>query len=273
MATLFNQGTVFYTPENGETASLVSNTTATNYDLSYALSIRSGASLQTYLTGDTIRRVIEVNNTGSGTLTDVVVTSDLAGGALAFEADSVSAFLDNGETLVPVLAAVTLGENTVSFAFEEPLAGGERILLVYHVVVTEIAGAEIVATDTVTAFEGGTERAEISAEDSVTLTRAVLEISKSAPEFADVGETILYVFTLTNHSEASVNIDALSDKLPANFTFTALTMKVNGAPVALVENVDFVIGEDGTLKITPSFPVSIPALGVAIVEITGVVTA
>ena len=271
MPTLYNRGTLFYTPFCGEQQTATSNTTSTTVDVSYNLTISHGASPVTFSDGDTIAYSVVLDNRGSGRFVDAVVTADLANGALDYVSGSAEAFLYNGSDVVAF--PVTVEEGSVIFRFTDPIPGGSIVFLTYRATVTDAAGDTVVSTATVTAREGDGNGDIVTDSDTATITRAALTIVKSAPETAEVGETISFRFTVTNSSSVPVSIDALNDRLPDGFGFTALTLSVNGTDVPLEAGVDYEIAATGELRVDPVNPVTIAAGGTAVFTITGVVTA
>ena len=55
MPTIYNQGTLTFTPEGGTQTSVSSNITGTELTVTYALNVSHAAYPQTYTEGDTIR--------------------------------------------------------------------------------------------------------------------------------------------------------------------------------------------------------------------------
>ncbi len=211
MAILQNQGTVVYTPAGGARTTVISNTTNTEVEISYSLSVSHAAYPVTYTAGAEILYTTLLRNTGSGTYFLPEIVSDLGGGKLNYVTDS---------------------------------------------------GHEGSATGTVD-----------TATDSATITETPLTVVKSAPESAEVGETISYRFTLTNNSAGTIVFDNLSDQLPANFSFTGVTLTVAGTAVALTEGTDYTVSTGNLFTLSPVIPPSIPEGGTAILTLTGVVTA
>lgn len=271
MPTLYNRGTLFYTPLSGEQQTATSNTTSTTVDVSYSLNISHGASPETFANGDVITYSVVLDNSGSGSFVDAVVTVDLAGDVLDYLSGSAEAFLYNGEDVVAF--PVTVEEGSVIFRFPQSIPGGSIVLLTYRAAVTDAAGDTVVSTATVTAREGDESGNVISDSDTATITRSALSIVKSAPEAAAVGDTISFLFTVSNTSSVPVSIDALNDRLPDNFNFTSLALAVNGVNVPLTAGVDYEIVATGELRVDPESEVTIPAGGTAVFTITGVVTA
>ena len=281
MATLFNQGTLRYTPVGGTQGLIVSNITGTEVEVGYGLEISHAASPATFAEGDTIVYTVVLRNTGSGTLTDLVVRADLADGALDYVEGSAVAFLSvNGDTTAYPVAVAPDGDGVI-FSFAEPLPGGAEAVLVYRATVNGTAAfarracphdcEPIVSCVEATAHEGGAQGQEISDRACTTITCAPLTVVKSAPADAEVGETISFVFTVTNNTASPIVLDALTDQLPEQFSFTALALEVDGAEVPLVATDYQLI--DGLLTVDPAALITLPAGAVAVYTITGVVTA
>ena len=186
MATIFNRGTLTFTPAGGSQTSVVSNTTGTELDVTYGLEVSHGVSPETYIAGDTLRYTVIFRNTGSGTLVSPIVTVDLAGGALSYVEGSAVAFLYAGGDVTEY--PVTVSENgDLTFAFADSLPAGAEAILVYEATVGQTGTAAVVgdcaviSTATVTANEGSAEGPEISADDSATVTCVPITLTKSAP--------------------------------------------------------------------------------------------
>lgn len=273
MATLQNQGTVVFTPAGGERTTVVSNTTNTEVEISYSLSVSHAAYPVTYTAGAEILYTTLLRNTGSGAYYLPEIVSDLGAGKLRYVTDSAVAYLDNGTGLVPLSVTAEISGGTATFRFgDATLPGGTQILLLYRAVVTE-PGGDIVSVVTGTGHEGTVTGTVDSATDSATITEIPLTVVKSAPESAEVGETISYRFTLTNNSAEAVTFDNLSDQLPANFSFTGVTLTVAGTEVTLTEGTDYTVSTGNLFTLSPVTAPTIPAGGTAVLTLTGVVTA
>jgi uncharacterized repeat protein (TIGR01451 family) len=270
MVTLFNQGTLRFTPRCGAQTSIVSNTTSTELEVAYGLEVSHGASPETYTNGDTIVYTVVLRNTGSGSLILPTVTVDLGGGALDYVGGSATAFLyANGDvTAYPF----TVTEGSVIFNFSEPLPTGGIVFLVYSAAVNETAQDTIVSTATGSASEGVATGPVISDSDTATITRVPLTILKSAPASASVGDTISYQFTITNNTADSIALDQLTDQLPEQFSLTAVTFTVNGSTFPLSEGSDYTL-VNGLLTIDPAQSFILSAGETVIVTVTGVITA
>ncbi len=284
MATLYNQGTLRFTTRGGVQDSVTSNITGTVLDITYGLEVSHGASPSTYAEGDTIRYTVIMRNTGSGALILPTAVVDLADGALDYVEGSAVAFLyaDGDVTEYPFTVTQNGG---VTFFFSEPLPAGAAAFIVYEAVVDQDDVAaplgdgdrcdrcEIVSTVTVTANEGVATGPEISDSDTATITCAPITIVKSAPDSAEVGDTIRYVFTVTNNTGAPIALDSLVDQLPEQFSLTAVIFTVDGVETTLTEGSDYTVTDGGLLTVDPTPSYSLPAGETVLLTVVGVVTA
>ena len=272
MATLINQGTLLFTPESGTQQSLTSNITTTEVSVSYGLEVSHAATPTTFAVGDTIFYTILLRNTGTGTLYNPFAAVNATGGELSYVAGSATAFLyANGDvTAVPV----TVTENSpITFDLDTVIPAGGFVYIGYEAVVVSATDNEIVSTAQGGASEGSETGPTITDSDTATITRSLLTITKDAPETASVGDSILYRFTVTNSSGAPVSLDALTDQLPEEFSFTSATLTVNGVSVPLEAGVDYTVSDTGLFTLNPVAPITLPAGAVALLTVGGVVTA
>jgi len=272
MATLINQGTLRFTPTYGTQQSLVSNTTVTEVSISYALELTHAASPTTFSVGDTIVYTVLMRNTGTGTLYNPFVNIDVTGGELSLVPESAVAFLyANGSAdAVPVTATQA---SPITLVLDTVIPAGGFVYLTYSAVVTSAEGAEIVSVATGGANEGSPTGPTISDSDSAIITRVLLSVVKNAPDTAEVGDSISYQFVIENTSGAPVTLDSLTDELPEGFSFTTATLSVNGVEFPLVAGTDYSISAEGVFVLDPAAPVTLPAGGVAVLTLNGVVTA
>lgn len=284
MATLLNQGTLRFTPRGGTQTSVISNTTSTALEITYALEVSHGASPETYVVGDTIRYTVLLRNTGSGSLFLPAVNVDLADGALDYVEGSAVAFLyaDGNVTEYPFTVTQNGG---VTFSFAQPLTASNMAMIVYDTVVKQNSAAqsisvcrdaescEIVSTATATANEGTSTGPEISGSDTATITCKPVTVIKSAPDSVEVGDTIRYVFSITNNTSSLVALDSLADQLPEQFSLTAVTLTASGTETALIEGSDYTITDAGLLTVDPTPSYSLPAGETVLLTVVGVVTA
>ncbi|MBQ3063217.1 MAG: DUF11 domain-containing protein [Clostridia bacterium] len=272
MATLINQGTLFFTPDDGVQQSLMTNITETEVEVTYGLSVFHGVTPDTFAVGDTLSYTVVLQNTGSGTLYTPNVGITVTGGTLALVPDSVTAYLLTADDVTAVPVTVTVGE-PFGFVIDTAIPVGALVYLNYRATVTAATGDLLVSTAIGGANAGSPTGPILTDSDTAIARRQTLQITKSAPEEASVGDTIAYRFFITNSGEESVTIDGLTDRLPAGFSFTGAALVVGGVIVPLVAGVDYTVTDEGLFTLTPSTRITLPAGSSAQLTITGVVTA
>ncbi|MBQ9801911.1 MAG: DUF11 domain-containing protein [Clostridia bacterium] len=272
MATLINQGTLYFTPHCGSQQSLDSNITETEVRVCYGLEVIHAVTPATFAVGDTVFYTVLLRNTGTGTLYNPFVVVDFEGGELSLVPGSATAFLyANGDvTAVPVTATQA---SPITFTLDTTIPAGGFVYLNYSAVVESATDDEIVSTARGGANQGSEDGPTISDSDTATITREMLTIVKSAPDTANVGDTIVYRFVITNSSAAPITLDRLTDLLPDSFSFTAATLSVNGVNFPLAAGVDYTVTDEGLFTLDPAALVVLPAGAEAVLTLSGVVTA
>ena len=270
MAILSNQGTLLFTPEGGAQRTVVSNITSTDLTVSYGLSVSHGATPTTFGTGDVILYTVVLRNTGSGTLVLPTVTVDLGGDALTYLPGSAAAFLYDGTTLSDYPFTVSSG--SVVFSFSEPLPAGAEVILYYRATVNESAGESITSLATAVAYEGVATGNTVTDSDTVTINRAPISIVKSAPTSAEVGDSVSYLFTVTNQTAGSMTLDQLTDQLPTQFALTGVTLTAGGVVTPLAEGTDYTV-TGGLLTVSPATALTLAAGETVVITLNGVMTA
>ncbi len=271
MSIIINHGTLLFTPEGGQQTSVSSNEAATELNVSYGLVASYGASPDTFVPGDTILYTAVIQNTGTGTLQDPVISADMGDGALVCVGDSVTAFLACGGSITEVPVAVCTGCPT-TFSLSCDVPAGGVIVLSHNATVAATDENSITACIDVSANEYQCETT-CTASAEATITRSVLSLVKSAPGCADVGETVDYTFTMTNNGSEAVTLDQLTDQLPVNFTCSGVCLTVGGSEETLTPNTDYTVSDENLFTLNPARSISIPANGCAVLTLSGTFTA
>ncbi|MBR7111688.1 MAG: hypothetical protein IKC75_02025 [Clostridia bacterium] len=272
MPTLINQGTLFFTPAFGQQQSLDTNITTTEVEVCYGLEVSHAATPTTFTVGNTIFYTVLLRNTCTGTLYNPFVTVDFTGGELTNVPGSAGAFLYAGTGVIAV--PVTATQNSpITFVIDSAIPAGGFVYLTYSATVTSATANEIVSTAIGAANEGSPTGPTISDGGIAVITRTPLSIVKTAPETADVGQSISYQFTIANNSGDPITLDRLTDQLPLGFAFTVATLTVDGTPVSLVAGTDYTVTPEGFFTLEPTSTVMLPVGAIAVLTLNGVVTA
>ena len=272
MATLINRGTLLFTPGDGVQQSLTTNVTQTEVEVTYGLSVFHGVTPATFAVGDTLSYTAVLQNTGSGTLYTPNVGITVTGGTLTLVPDSVTAYLLTAEGVTALPVTATEGA-PFGFLIDAAIPGGALVYLDYQATVTAATADLLVSTATGGANAGSPTGPILTDSDTAIAVRQTLEITKSAPEVASVGDTIAYRFLITNSGEESVTLDTLTDRLPAGFSFTGVALVVGGVIVPLAAGVDYTVSDEGLFILAPTARITLPAGASAELTVTGVVTA
>ena len=271
MSIIINHGTLLFTPAGGQQTSVSSNEAATELNVSYELAVSYGASPDTFVPGDVILYTAVIQNTGTGTLQNPVITADMGGGALVCIDDSVAAFLVSDGSISPVPVAVGSGCPT-TFSLTCDLPAGGVIVLTHNATVVATDESSITASIEVSAGEPQVEKS-CTATAETTITRSVLSLVKSAPGCAEIGESVAYTFTMTNYGAEAVTLDQLTDQLPANFVCGSIGLTIDGAVQTLTPDTDYTVSAANLFTLNPAGTLSIPAGACAVLTINGSFTA
>lgn len=226
LALFTNQASLSY---NGKT--VLSN--LTTGELIDVLSATKTAGANDYLPGTTIPYVVVLKNSGTTTVTDLVVTDDLGAYAwgtgtlqpLTYVEGSVRYFIDGVLQSTP---AVQVSPSLVISGISVPAEGTATIL--YNTTANEFAPPETAGEITNTVTVTGATPETVTASATVpAASQADLTIQKSiSPAVARQGETIGYTFVIENHGSAAatgVTVEDLFDPILQGFT-----VALNGTP-------------------------------------------
>lgn len=288
MAIITNNGAINFI-RNGEEVTIVSNTVETDVNVTYLAVFTKTAASDNFSAGGNVIYQLRIENSGTGTLFNPVVSDNLGGDGVPLFVDenSVSGFLYNSDGTVAA-ADITLTQTATGAVFTVggEIPEGAYAIITYSAIVDATLSPDITTitnTSTFTANEG-TETGEVlTLTDTATVTRETVTISKAAtPDTVNPGEALTYTFTLTNAENTAVEITSLTDSLPQNFVIdNIITADIGGTSVFYALGTDFTVSETNLLTINPaasSVPLTIPAAtagasGVTTVTITGTVTA
>ena len=264
-------------------ATLTYNGSSTNSNVAYGeildvLAVSKTSVEGTYTPGTLVTYVVTLRNTGTATLTGLIVTDDLGGYdlggttvyPLTYQDGSVALFVDGVAQPAP---AVVAGPPLVISGINLP--GGSDAVLVYqaraNVYADPEAGGEIINTVTVTGAGLGTPATDTA---TVTVTTApVLTVSKAiTPAQVVDNDRVTYTFVIQNTgNRAVVATDNASITDVFDPILTALTVTFEGA--SWTEGVQYTYDEaTGTFTTVPG-QITVPAATYTQDPVTGAYTA
>jgi len=278
---LNNQASIRYNYNNNTgTGSASSNTVTTNLLDQYTLAATKTPLSSTFRPGENVTYIVRIENNGSGELHNVTVTDDLGGGGanapLTYQASSLRAFVNN----TPVTVAPTVQDGALAATLPAPLAAGDVALMVYTAQVRPDAPfglASVTNTAAVTANGGSAAGVPVAVTPSPTATivrasYADVAIYKEADKQTVVaGEQLTYTFTLTNTGNQTADAVTLTDRLPAGFAVTQVTVD-SGSGAVILPGSDYTVAADNTITIpsASAAPIQVAAATVAAPGVTTV---
>lgn len=271
MATITNQATIQYNTTGSSTVlNAVSNITSTEVITTLAL---SKTPLSTaYTPGDTVSYSVYLTNNSGSELSNLTFSDDMGGSLtpLSYVDNSALAYV-NG-----VLADVSVSANTV-FSITDTVAAGATVILVYSARTSQTESQTITNTVTATAQNAAATLTE-SATSTITQSPfSYVNVYKQASQASVTqGSLLTYTLTLQNTGTAAAQNVVITDKLPDNFTVTAVAVTQGGTTVNYTAS-DYTIDTSTntiTLPTGSTKTISVPAAttsgpGISTVTITG----
>lgn len=259
---------------------VLSNETTTVLVDRYTLAVTKTALLDSVRDGGTAAYVLQLSNTGSGTLYNPAVFDNLGSDTeekpLSY-IDGSAMFYVNG---VPSAGGVSLDEDGVTFSSAVPLEQGDSLLVIYA---ADVDAEEcIVNTALATANSGSAEGAEISDTDSAEVcveSCANISVFKTADKDTVVeGDTLTYTFTLMNTGSGEATSIGFVDSLPPQFSVNTVSYTTDSG-TSVIPPEDYSITEPNTLTIPApdsSLVISVPAAdsmgpGMVTITVTGTI--
>ena len=291
MTTMTNYGAINYTV-NDQTSNLTSNTVSTNLDVVYNAALLKGVSPAKFAPSTHLTYQIAVQNRGTGTLYNPVITDNLGSDTLpkplSYVPGSVSAFLydSNGTQVSAVDVTPAIVNGNLTFTTSTALPQGYYLVVTYNAAVNSSLGsttALITNTATLSAAEGSPTGTPYTTSASATVTRETVTLTKAVSAASVTpGDPLTYTFTMTNIGSTPAAVNCLTDQLPANFTVTdPITAVIGSQSVTYHQGTDYNVSPSNILTLTPasgSTPLTIPAAcngnaGVTTITINGTITA
>jgi len=235
-----NQATVDYTDVNGNTLQTLSNVVTTVVSQVASVTVAPDRS-SSATPGDTIYYAHDVTNNGNGSDTfDLTAVSSNGWSTVIYADNDASGTFSAGDTVIT---------DTGSMA-----ANGVQMIIVE---VTVPAGTASGTSDTltVTATSQFNSGVQDSATDTTTINApnvsAVKSVLPAGPQ--PPGTVLTYSIVVTNNGTSDANAVVLTDLIPANTTYVAGSMTLNGAgktDVALDDEGDFNVTTAGGITMS-----------------------
>lgn len=265
-------------------AAAASNITTTTLLDAYSLSAAKTALLGSFRPGENVGYVVTAQNDGQSPLYNLTVSDDLGAGELAaaplaYVPDSVRAYIDG--VAAAATTAVTGGALQITLA--GPIAPGSNVVIVY--LATASGDVSITNTAQVTAAGGSPTGATVAADPAPAATidpadyASVTILKEASRTIVAAGETLSYLFTLSNSGNQAATDVVLTDALPEGFSVTQISMTAGGA-TTVFDPTDYALSTQGVLTLpAPAAAVSIavPAAtpagdGVTTITVDGTIT-
>lgn len=180
--------------------------------------------------GDRLIYMLTVQNTGNAPAENVVITDTIPEGAV-FVTDSVMVNGIGQPGVDPELTGINLGT----------LAPSQLAIITFDIIVTTLPVPNRVANDATASFDYllnpsdpksmilGTGN---SNEVVTTINKIPSTLTKLAPHYAGVGETITYTFVVDNNTQMDMSTFVLYDTIPDFTKFVEGSLTVNGVAQA-----------------------------------------
>ncbi|MCR5553624.1 MAG: DUF11 domain-containing protein [bacterium] len=258
--TISNQANVSFS-YSGATEPLTnsSNIVRATVNDEYGISVTLTSSSTSFRPNETITYFVKITNTGSQSLSNIVVNDELSAGNLNYI--SGTAQMIYNETITPMEATQT---SPLEFTLPLTLPAGDSVIVTYNATVDSVFTTritEIINTVTVTATAGS---GTVSDSDSLTLLiedYADVAIEKTqSSEVLNNNDVLTYTLTLTNSGNLDAQNVVITDQLPAEFIVSSIVSENNGSSHAyLSSEYDISSSNQLTLPNATGTPIVVPA--------------
>ena len=229
MATnISNQASVSFGYEGStETVTNESNVVSAVINDEYGFNLELTSSSTSYRPGETITYFVKITNTGSASLSNIVVSDDMAGGVINYISGTAQMIYSDNITPLSVSS-----ENPLEMTLPITLPAGDSVIVTYNTSVGSTVTArttEIVNTVTVSAL-GGSQTITETASLTLTIEEyADVTIEKyQNTDNVNIGGTMIYTLVLTNKGNLDAENVVISDQLPSQFNVVSIVSDNNG---------------------------------------------
>ena len=258
MAEITNSANVSYTFSGSSSSQqATSNVTQTNVTYSSSVDISKMVLSSGFIPGENISFMIRVTNTGTDTLSDVVVT------------DNLGAYNDGTRAVIVPLeyvdgtAAQSVNHGAWSMitpSSTNPLVfnigtmeSGDVVEITYTTGVSDsFEGSEISSVSTV---EANGASCEVSDSSTVTIDEAsfahIVVTKAGSTDDISTGEDFTYTINIVNNGNIDATGIVVTDYIPSDFLLENVNMVQNGTTTPLTPVTDYTL-QDGLLTIPTS---------------------
>lgn len=271
MTTIINQASTTYQFDgSSEIKTSTSNENRIELTTSQDLSVTKTSNTTTFENGSIVTYTISIVNTSSNFLTGVRVIDNLGGGNLAYVLGSARL-----STAGQSYAVTPISTSPLTFTLQE-LPAGATMTLVYSAQVLFNLPSSITSITNNVQSIGYTSTGTITGNDNFTITRGSstnrIVVSKSASQDSVFpNQAFSYFINLANTNNINAITSTTTDKLPANFVITSITLRVGSGTTTTLNATDYTLSPENLLTIpSTSGPIiSVPANGDSLITING----
>lgn len=282
MATILNnQANITYDYVGSQsTIAAESNSVATTLLDEYSLTASKSPLNNSFRPGDIVTYVIQLDNNGRGDLFNLQITDNLGSASSIKPLSFLNAILYVNNTPTEISPVIN-PDNSVTFSIPSPFNSSSSALLIYNVSVADSVSTNITNTADVTANGGSATGTPVTVTPSPTATinidnYAQLSVVKQGDkQTISSGETLTYTFTISNSGNEPANNVTLTDSLPQNFSISQVEL-ISGSSTTIYQPSEYDLDTATntiTLPNATGAPISVPAAGNVLIQISGVVTA
>ena len=258
--TISNQANVSFS-YSGATEPLTnsSNIVRATVNDEYGISVSLTSSSTHFRPNETITYFVKITNTGSQSLSNIIVNDELSAGNLNYISGTAQMIYNDTITTIEATQSTPL-----VFTLPLTLPAGDSVIVTYNATVDSVFTTritEIINTVTVTANAGS---GTVTDSDSLTLLiedYADVTIEKTqSSEVLNNNDVLTYTLTLTNSGNLDAQSVVITDQLPAEFVVSSIVSENNNTTHAYqISEYDISSSNELTLPNSTGTPIVVPA--------------